>query len=175
MHTLPFLCRGVSCIVALQCMARPPTHPSATGDLPGRTHPSSPLQQGRGKGCLQAAGLYRAAARRWEQNREQLCHAATANQPFVVVSCARSPVQPKDHCRRAVIAGHGQGGWEGNQQRTKSRTGEYACMRQRKEEKLTKDAEKDRNWMMIKTIGYLHLSPLPTFQLTVQITWYVLR
>ena len=117
-----------------------------------------PRQQGRGKGCIQAAGLYRAASGQQERNREQLRHVATANQPFATVSCARFPMQPRDHCRRAVIVGHGQGGQEGNWQRAKSRTGEYACMRQRKEEMLAKDMEKDRSWMMIKAVGYLHLS-----------------
>lgn len=58
-----------------------------------------------------------------------------------------------------MIAGHGQGGREGNRQEgKKSRMGEYARMRQRKEEMLAKDTEKDGNWVMIKAVGYLHPS-----------------
>lgn len=68
-----------------------------------------------------------------------------------------SPCSPET-AAGGLIAGHGQGGREGNRQRANSRTGQYACMRQRKEEMLSKDKEKDRSWMMIKAVGYLHLS-----------------
>lgn len=54
-------------------------------------------------------------------------------------------MQPRDHCRQAVIAGQGQGGWEGNWQMAKHRMSKYVCMGEGKKEMLAKDTEKDRS------------------------------
>lgn len=53
-----------------------------------------------------------------------------------MMSCAQLPELPRDHCRQAVIAGEGQGGWEGNWQRAKRRLSKYVCMGEGKEEML---------------------------------------
>lgn len=70
------------------------------------------------------------------------CH---SNPVFAMVCCAQLPGQPKDHCRWAVKAGQGQGGWEGNWQREKCRMSKYVCMGQGKKETLAKDTKKDRS------------------------------
>lgn len=49
---------------------------------------------------------------------------ATAIQSFAMVSSAQLPMQPRDPCRQAVIAGQGQGSWEGKCQREKCRMSE---------------------------------------------------
>lgn len=100
-------------------------------------HPFLSQQQSRDNGCVQAAGLCRPFGQQ-EGNREQLPPTATAMQSFAMVSCAQLPVQPKDHCRRAVIAGQGQGNWEGKCQREECRMREYVCMGQGKKEMLAK-------------------------------------
>lgn len=148
--------------MALQCTARPWKHACYPGDLPGWWHPFIP-----GRGVRAGTGS-RSASGRGEHNKEQHCQ--TASQLFAMGELCLMPCAAQGPLQEGCDSWT----WAGRSGGVKSRMGEYACRRRRKEEMLAKDMEKDRSWVITKAAGYLHLSRFLTFQLTVQITWYVL-
>lgn len=137
--------------MALQCIAWPWKHASYPGDLPGWWHPGQGVRAGTSSRSLQGC-LW---ARRAQGAALPLCKPTICHGELCLIPCA---------AQRPLQEGCDSWTWAGRSGGAKSRMGEYACMRRRKEEMLAKDTEKRQelgDHKSCRVFTFVSLSDIP--------------